>query len=215
MKTKSFKLFAAAVLTMAALAIGQTAWADSTFQVGTFIFGKTDGSQSAYIIGSNYMQGPQYGPISGTEKSFNNEDFSIGSSDVPLSVIISGHAQFANSSSMSDVTVVHGSMTLTFTSTTKYIIDAAVTTEDGAAVTGCTISGKKSDVVTVRIPEGKTFGQVTLTLNSHTLLDFCTIGGIAESYVDNGVNHPVPIVTIDGVTLTQDVDYTVSYLEVW
>ena len=53
---------------------------------------------------------------------------------------------------------------------------------------------------------------MTLTLDSHTLLDFCTIGGIAESYVDDGVNHPVPIVTIDGVTLTQDVDYTVSYL---
>lgn len=214
MKTKSFKLFAAAVLTMAALAIGQTAWADSTFQVGVGIRGFTNGSKSAYVIGSNYTQSQQYA-IDGTEKSFNNEDFSIGSSDVPLTVRIYGTAQFANSSSMCDVTVAHGSMTLTFTSTTKYIIDAAVTTEDGAAVTGCTISGKKSDVVTVRIPEGKTFGHVTLTLDSHTLLDFCTIGGIADSYVDDGVNHPVPIVTIDGVTLTQDVDYTVSYLEVW
>ena len=212
MKTESFKLFAAVVLTMAALAIGQTAWADSTFQVGTFILGRTDGSHSAYEIGSNYTQGPQYGPISGTEKQFEDEDFSIGSSDVPLTVRIKGHAQFANSSSMSDVTVVHGSMILTFTSSTKYIIDAAVATMAGVAVSGCTVSGKKSKVVTVSIPEGKTFGQVTLTLDSHTLLDFCTIGGIAESYVDDGVNHPVPIVTIDGVTLTQDVDYTVSYM---
>ena len=192
-------------------ALAGTAQAAATFQEGVGILGYTNGTKSAYTIGSTYTQGPQYGPINDTEVHFDGEQFNLGSNDVPITLELHGTLIFATSSSYTDVTTNDFNFTLTFTSSTNYFTGASVTTKAGAAVSGCSVSGKNSHTLTVTIPNNTTFGNIILTLATHTPLDFCTISGIEASYIDDGVNQPVPTVTVDGLTLRKDVDYTLSY----
>jgi hypothetical protein len=190
---------------------GQTASAAPTFQVGVGILGKINGTQSAYTIGSTYTQGEQVPVNNATSYNFDGEQFNIGSNDVPITVELQGTLIFTNSSSYTDVTTDDFRCILTFTSTTKYFTGASVTTKAGAAVSGCSVSGGNSKTLTVYIPSHTSFGNIILTLATHTPLDYCTISGIADSYINDGVVEPVPTVTVDGQTLRQDVDYTLSY----
>lgn len=212
MKTRWFKRFAATAVAIAAMMSGQTAWADPTFQVGVGILGKTDGQHSYYVIASNYISQGEIGPITGVYGVFKNTAFTIGNNDVPVTMTLNGDVLFAESSSYTDVTVLntHG-FEIAFTSTTRYFTGASVATKDGTTVTGCTVTGTYSRTLTVTIPKNASFGSVTLTVATHTPLSQCTISGIEDSYIDDGVNQPVPTVTLDGRTLTKDVDYTVSY----
>ena len=208
-KQTLYKLIAA-LLMIVAVMVGQQAMADATFQVGVGILGRTDGSQSAYVIGRIDMP-IQYGPINGTEQSFDHNTFNIDSNEVPITMTLSGTLIFANGSSMTDVTTNDFNFHLTFTSTTKYFSGASVTTKAGNAVSGCSVSGRNSQTLTVTIPKNTSFGIIVLALATHTPLNYCTISGIADCYIDDGVNEPVPTVTLEGKTLRQGIDYTLSY----
>ncbi|MCR5659337.1 MAG: hypothetical protein K6G25_08440 [Bacteroidales bacterium] len=208
--TKPLSTLLALLLLTTAVMTGHQAMADSTFQVGVGILGKTNGSQSSYVIG-RFDTPIQYGPINGTEKSFDQNSFNIGSNEVPITMTLSGTLVFANSSSMTDVTTNDFNFHLTFTSTTKYFSGASVTTKAGNAVSGCSVSGRNSQTLTVTIPKNTSFGIIILTMATHTPLNYCIISGIEASYIDDGVNQPVPTVTLEGQTLQQGVDYTLSY----
>ena len=217
MKNRAFKSLAAAVLTIAALTAGQRAWADPIVGVGVSIFGYTNGSTYAYVVSSSAGALYRRGPINGTEKRFDARDsdaqFHIGGNGITsdLNMTLDGTLLFANSNSATDVTTGNGSFKIVFVSEDYYIADAAVTTQAGATVDGCTISGRRTKTLTVTIPSNTTFRTISLSIATHTPLDYCTISGIEESYIDDGVNQPVPTVTLEGTVLRQDVDYTLSW----
>ena len=194
---------------LALCALAGTAQAAATFQEGVAILGRYYDYQGHYVIASTNMRDQYLTQMK--HKIFENENFNIGSSDVPITMTINGTIRLAEGSTLTDVTVSSSVFTITFTSTTNYFTNASVTKNDETAVSGCTVSGKKSKTLTITIPEDTSFGRIVLTLATHTPLDFCTIGGIEDSYIDDGVNQPVPTVTLDGQTLQQDVDYTLSW----
>ncbi len=190
-------------------------WANPTVNAEVNIIGRTTGSYYAYSISSTLPGGGtlSFGPNDGTGKSYVgtshyfNTDYTIGSG---ITMSLHGRLSFANTDAGADVTP-DGDFDLTLNSTYYYITDAAVTTLANAAVSGCTVSGTYTKTLTIRIPEGTTFGKIRLVLATHTPLNYCTISGIADCYIDDGVNEPVPTVTLDGQALQQDVDYTLSY----
>lgn len=217
---KNLLIFTIVLLT-AVLAVGPAAWAQQqaqpTQQVTAFILGRwvANGNNTGgiYVIGSNIgSQEFNSDLVYNQEQTIPSSAISIGNDTYPLTLSVSnGKIRLNVSSSNTDVTVNSDNFTLTFTSSSKYIIAASVTKNDGTAVSGCTVSGTYTNSVTVRIPNGKTFGKVSLTMTLHKPLDLCTIEGIDNSYVDDGVNKPDPTVKLDGQTLTKDVHYTVSY----
>ena len=215
----TFKHLFAALLTIAALAAGQEsaqAQTQSTVQVRVSILGCYSSSQQKgiYTIGSNIAsESYTYPNLTIAYPTIPGDTFNLGNSDFPLTMTASdGYFKLAEGTSATDITTISDSFTLTFTSSSKYITAAAVTTSDGTAVEGCTVSGTTGKSVSVKIPTQKTFGRVVLTMAVNTPLNFCTISDIASSYIDDGVNHPVPTVTLGGQTLTEGTDYTLSYL---
>ena len=191
------------------------AWANPTINAEVSIIGHTTGSYYAYAISSTVPGGGNlsFGPNDGTGKSYNgtshyfDTDYNIGSG---ITMSLEGWVNFANANAGADVTA-GCDFYVTFTSTYYYFTDVAVTTLANAAVSGCTVSGTYTKTLTIRIPDGTTFGKIRLAIATHTPLNYCTISGIADCYIDDGVNEPVPIVILDGQTLRQDVDYTLSY----
>ena len=215
----------AAVLTIVALLVGQSAWAQATQEVGV-MFGweqnKEDSNYYRYII-TPFKIGGKLIESNFQRRDyvlFDNTEYDIGDKNIPLKMKLDGRVNFTNAKNFT-VDYDDSPFNITFTSTTKYIMGARVTTDSGASVSGCTISGTGTKQVTVNIPDKTIFGAVTLTIANHTPFgkdNSATISGIDAEYLDNGVNEPVPTVTYKEfsnstpVTLTAGTDYTVSYI---
>ena len=218
---KHFRLIILTLL--CAVAVGNMpALAEATISVKIGFLGYMNNGRYLYVIksslGKQYSPGEQVVPENGNCVFFDKVDFDLGSDDVPLNMNV--FATFGWGTSAGDFTVNGTGNRLLFTSTTKYIMGASVATGNGEAVTGCTITDTKSKEVTIHLPDQTTFGMVTLTIAKHTPFNkdnAATIGDIEDSYLDDGVNRPVPTVTYKEfsnstpITLTEGVDYTVSY----
>ena len=213
------RILALAVVLSAA---GQSAWAQSnspTFPVNVTFQGLLNEGQYAYVINSDHHK-PPYN--SGTQDDVNNlgyvrfeeQVFDIGSADVPLTMTVRGNFSFPTITG--DATVHGQSAHLVFTSGSKYITAISVSTYDGTPVSveRITATNFSRDVFML---QNTTFGKVTLTMATHTPLDYAaTIGGIEATYLDDGVNQPVPTVSYQegsspAITLIEGVDYTVTY----
>ena len=211
------------LLAAALLEAGQSAWAQSN--VGTFPVEVTfqgmiyDGKYQYAIICSNL--GKSYDSMEQNLQNnwnyvrFDEKSFDIGNNDVPLTMTLRGNFSFG--ASMGDATVHGQNASLTFTSEKKYILGVEVSTKSGTPVSVFSITGDSFSRKVLMI-ENTTFGKVTLTMATHTPLNAAaTISGIEDTYLDDGVNHPVPTVTYKEfdnstpITLTEGVDYTVSY----
>ena len=185
------------------------AWANPMFGVDVDIIGFTNGSEYRYAISSTAVGGGirNFGPYNGTSQQFNN-DYIIGNG---YTIHLIGRLNFTNATTGTDVTS-DNSFELTITSNNYYFVDASVETlKDHVAVEGCTISGTYNKTLSITIPAHTSFGRIRLVMATHTPLQYCTIGGIEDSYIDDGEVQPVPTVTLEGKKLLKDVDYTVSY----
>ena len=211
-----------AVLTIVALTVGQSnVWAQATSEVGVqFSYYQ---NQTMY----NYSITPLNlgGQAVNTEYQSNNyvrfdDQYTIGDDNIPLTMKLNGQVSFTNAGNF---TVDNGGslFSITFTSTTKYIMGARVTTNNNVTVANCTVTGTGTKVVTVKIPDQSVFSKVILTVANHTpfgIDNSVTISGIDAVYLDDGVNEPVPTVTYKEfsgstpVTLTAGTEYTVSYI---
>jgi hypothetical protein len=187
----------------------QTAWANPIFVSDVWIIGHTNGSQYACAISGPGGTIKQYGPSSGTSRFF-NEEFSIGSG-ITMSLV--GSLNFTNASNATDVNTGDFNFSLVFTSTEYYFAGATVTTLTGAGVSGCTVNGTYTKTLSITIPNSTSFGKINLTMATRTPLNYCTISGIDDIYVDYGEVCPEPIVTLEDQTLQKDVDYTLSYTQ--
>ena len=203
------------------LAAGQSAWAQSTsatFPVEVTFRGAMGSGKYNYKINSNigyhsYDSGVQ----DLTEPDcvyFSDQEFDIGRADVPLTMTVNG--AFTFDSTVSDASVYSSNAFFSFTSGSKYITGISVSTISGTQVS-FTVHEATNFYRKIIIPANTTFGKFTLTLATHTPLDYgATISGIEDTYLDDGVNRPVPTVTYQegsspAITLTEGVDYTVSY----
>ena len=207
------------LLTLAALAlVGPAAWGDPLVRARVGIYGRTYGSVYAYVVSSSAGPTYQRGPTSGTYKNFDSRSsdsqFTIGSNGDTgdITMTLDGRLNFANATSATDVTS-DGVFTITFISTDYYLTDAAVTTRAGAAVEGCTVSDRYTKTITITIPTNTTFGEINIDIATHTPLNYCTLGGLDESYVDYGEVCPEPVVTLENKTLIKNLDYTLSYTQ--
>lgn len=223
MRSNTFRHFFAVLLTIAALAAGHTnAWAQSTpgtFPVEVTFQGLMNGVQYAYVIqsslGQTYNSGPQ--DLTNSDYVYIQQEFNIGSTAVPLSMTVNGPFTFGTS--LGDASAYNNNNAFfTFTSGSKYIMGISVSTNSGTPVSFYIIEQETTHFKRqISVPTNSTFGKITLTMATHTPLDYAaTIGGIEDTYLDDGINQPVPTVTYQegsspAITLTEGVDYTVSY----
>ena len=220
---KFFASFKITVLLLALLLAGPGAWAQSN--VGTFPVEITfqgmiyDGKYQYAIICSNlgktYDSGVKNLSNGWDYVRFDEQIFDIGNNDVPLTMTVRGNFTFPTTNG--DATVNGMNAKLVFNSGSKYILGVEVSTYSGTQVSVESITGTSLER-NVFMLQNTTFGKVTLTMATHRPLNAAaTISGIEDTYLDDGVNHPVPTVTykefVDStpITLTEGVDYTVSY----
>ena len=192
------------------------AWANPMFGVSVSIYGfsYTDNNKQyhRYVVSSSPGQITEIGPEEGISMNYSSSTvFQIGNNGSGITMTLSGSLYFANTFPATNVYTDYFQASITFTSTHYYFVDATVETLDHSAVGGCTISAKYNKTLTITIPEYTTFGTINLIMANQTPLQYCTIGGIESSYIDDGEVRPVPTVTLEGKTLRKDVDYTVSY----
>ena len=224
--TKRLNKVLALVLTIVALAAGHSsAWAAApqevtvafTYQSNKTSQGGIQVYQYKYFI-VNGKNNYQY--ISETLNTnyvtFDNQEFNIGDSNIPLTVTLNGEVYFYHENSFT----CHRGFNITFTSTSKYIVAARVLTNSDNTYSGCTFQNLDTESVSITIPASseKGFSAVVLTIAERRSLNTgATISGIDDTYLDDGVNQPVPTVTYKessnspSVTLTEGVDYTVRY----
>ena len=206
-----------AALTLAALALaGPAAWAQSTFSTDVIIQGYTytddNVNKYVYAISGTGIQSQVKGPYEGTEIRFLSSA-SISNFTFERGIIMSldGSLAFANGSRLTDVTTTQASFQIVFSSTQYYFARVRIATTAGADVSDLSVSGMFTQTLTITIPDGTTFGRIYLDVATHTPLNYCTISGVEDSYVDYGEVCPKPIVTIENRTLRKDVDYTLNY----
>ena len=210
MKAKA--IFTAALL-LAAMTAWQQAWAQPTISTSVIIQGYTNGSQYVYAISGTGLQAQVKGPYNGAEMHFlsNNSDSNF-TLERGINMSLEGFLAFANGSSLTDVTT-NGSFKIVFTSTQYYFARVRVSPTAGADISGLSVNGMFTKTLTINIPDGTTFGRIYIDVATHTPLNYCTISGIEQSYVDYGQVCPEPIVTHEGRTLRKDEDYTLSYTQ--
>jgi hypothetical protein len=143
------------------------------------IWGVRSGDYHSYVITSGshtYQSGTQ----SGVYATFSGAtSYDIGSNyeayDLPLSMTLTGTLGFVSADD--DVIVQDGGLTLTFTSTSKYILGAQVTTGANDEVTS--VTDNAASTLTVTLPVNTQFRNVTLQVtfaNYATLSDFTSLG---------------------------------------
>ena len=205
------------------LAAGQGAWAQAMQEVGVAFSFSQNQTWYRYSITPSNLASQQY-IIENQSNSYvefnsakDNDQYAIGDSNIPLTMNLNGKVSFNNAGNF---TVDNGGslFRITFTSTTKYIMGARVTTNNDVTVANCAVEGAGTKSVIVKIPDQSIFSKVILTIANHTPLNIgATISGIEDTYLDDGENEPVPTVTYREssnsapVTLTAGTDYTVSY----
>ena len=189
------------------LAAGRSSWAmvtgPMTFEGRTV----TVDNQSRYTWSIHGFMGAQSRPVTtGSSQVFDNTEVFDG-------LRISGTLNFVEASTFTDV-VTGSQVILEFQKSDYWFFGATVKTSDDVIVPDClcSISDNKHSV-TVTIPSGKSFGIVYLEYVPNAPMSYANTNlGIAEEYVNDGVNEPEPVVVYYGsVTLTRDVDYTVAY----
>ena len=211
-KHLTIKKVLATLLTIAALATGQQAFATVN---GPIAF---QGHAATYPNNSTYSEfkieglgGISQNTIPGSSCTFSGQQFSCD----PYSVGITGTLNFPFLNSYSDIQT-GSEVTIVISSGTNYwFYDATVKKSDGTSVSGCSASASSDHTyITVTIPTGSTFGNIYLDyvpnepLNSYNTV----IGGIEAEYDYTGRPiEPVPTVTHYGTLLTEGTDYTLSY----
>ena len=205
------------------LAAGQGAWAQAMQEVGVAFSFSQNQTWYRYSITPSNLASQQF-IIENQSNSYvefnsakDNDQYAIGDSNIPLTMNLNGKVSFNNAGNF---TVDNGGslFRITFTSTTKYIMGARVTTNNDVTVANCAVEGAGTKSVIVKIPDQSIFSKVILTIANHTPLNIgATISGIEDTYLDDGENEPVPTVTYKEfnnstpVTLSAGTDYTVSY----
>ena len=205
-----------ALLLLVALAFGQIAQATITGLMTFDGFSQTNGNQSlhAWRIQGLLGNGSSQQPVSGTSQTFNNAQVLNSGGNT---VTINGTLNFAVANTWTDVTT-GSEVTLVFYSSHYWFYGATVKTLSDANVTGCSYStsGNKH-TITVIIPSGKTFGKVYLEFVDREPMTSSntTVTVPAGDYWVSDNNHkpePVPTVVYGNITLVQDTDYTLSWL---
>ena len=204
----------AAVLTIAALATGQQAFATIT-ETFTFKGNVQTVNNTNYYNFEVGTSGGFIGQLSsrpGTYHQFNSIHYSWNSYNVTLN----GTLQFQVSNTLTDVVVQGSTFTVTFESQSLWFYGASVKKLNGTSVTNSsvTVSSDKHTVTVTINGNGTEFGQIILNYvpnepfnNNNTV-----IGGIATEYDYTGRPiEPVPTVTYKGTLLTEGTDYTLSY----
>ena len=151
----------------------------TTAEITVSIWGVRSGDYHSYVITSGshtYQSGTQ----SGAYATFSGAtSYDIGSNyeayDLPLSMTLTGTLGFVSADD--DVIVQDGGLTLTFTSTSKYILGAQVTTGANDEVTS--VTDNAASTLTVTLPVNTQFRNVTLQVtfaDYATLSDFTSLG---------------------------------------
>ena len=204
------------MLLLVALAFGQIAQATITGLMTFDGFSQSNGNQSlhAWRIQGLLGNGSSQQPVSGTSQTFNNAQVLNSGGNI---VTINGTLNFAVANTWTDVTT-GSEVTLVFYSSHYWFYGATVKTLSDANVTGCSYStsGNKH-TITVIIPSGKTFGKVYLEFVDREPMTSSntTVTVPAGDYWVSDNNHkpePVPTVVYGNITLVQDTDYTLSWL---
>ncbi len=230
MRSNTFRHFFAVLLTIAALAAEPCAWAQAippTFPVEVTFRGEMQNGQNGQngkyscmifspLHGSySYYAQQKDIPNNWPYICFDNQVLDIGSNAVPLTMTVRGNFSFG--ATAGDATVDGINADLTFNSSVKHIVGVQVSTYSGTPVSVWSITGTTFSRIVFMLGN-TTFGKVTLTMATHTPFDYAaTISGIEGTYIDDGINQPVPTVTYKEfenstpITLTEGVDYTVSY----
>ena len=224
MRSNTFRHFFAVLLTIAALAAEPCAWAQAippTFPVEVTFRGEMqNGKYSCMIYSPLHGSYSYYSLLKDIPNNwpyirFDNQEFDIGSNAVPLTMTVRGNFSFG--ATAGDATVYGTNADLTFNSSVKRIVGVQVSTYSGTPVSVESITGTTFSRIVFMLGN-TTFGKVTLTMATHTPFDYAaTIEGIKGTYIDDGINQPVPTVTYKEfedstpITLTEGVDYTVSY----
>ena len=202
----------ATLLTIAALAAGQQAFATINGPVAFTGYSATYPNNSTYsefkIAGLN---GIRQLTIPGSSYTFSEQQFSCG----PYSVGITGTLNFTTGTNYTDI-YTGSQVTIVITSGTNYwFYDATVKKLDGTNVTGCSASASSDHTsITITIPSGKTFGNIYLDFVAYEpFYNYnTTISGVESTYIYTGRPiEPVPTVIYNGTVLTAGTDYTVSY----
>ena len=215
MKTNKHNLIAV-LLTLAALAFGQTAQATVTQSIA--FKGRAVNGNYIFIIGEPtpmYSSGLQ----SGTSVTFNNQTVV---NQTNLHISINGTLIFAEANDYTNVTT-DGTVTLTFDSPTSnsnpvptWFYGAKVKNMAGVVQESSYSISNNRRAITVTIPNGTSFYYVELEqvtnppmTNSNT-----TVTVPQGDYWVSDADHrpmPVPTVTYGNTTLTQGTDYTLSW----
>ena len=198
----------ATLLTIAALAAGQQAFATVTETITIKGQKQSNGNISYFafeiqsIWGGASLPGQQ-----GSSYTFNNTNLPGGM------VTLNGTLNFQEATQLTDV-VTGSTFTVTVENSEQWFYSATVKTLSGTTVTDCSVTvSDDQNTITVSIPSGKTFGQIILDyVTNEPFNNNTVIGGIEAEYIYTGSPiEPVPTVTYNGTVLTAGTDYTVSY----
>lgn len=125
------------------LAAGQSAWAQATQEVGVAFSFSQNQTWYRYSITPSNLTSQQIisEPQSNNYVEFNsakqNDQYTIGDSNIPLTMVLNGDVNFNNAGNF---TVGNGSLfIITFTSETMYIMGARVTTNNDVTVGKVTV----------------------------------------------------------------------------
>lgn len=204
-----FASFKITVLLLALLAAGQSAW--GTVQQTMTFSGRRVGSgnQSMYTWSINGFLGQFSQPVSnGESQTFNGATINLEAGN---KVTLTGTLLFAEADANTDVTT-GSEVTLVFSGSSYGFYDATVKTLSGAVVNGCSASVSDDNTsITVAIPSGKTFGQISIDILPAINDQNTQIYGIDDEYLYlNADPEPVPTVVYKDLTLMEGTDYTIT-----
>ena len=204
----------ATLLTIAALATGQQAFATVTqtvtFQGYAFTYNNTSYYSMEITSPWGNLQLPNQ---QGTYRYFSNVHLGWN----PVDVTLNGNLRFKESTTPTDVVVYQGTFTVTIESQSLWFYGASVKKLDGTNVTNSsvTVSSDKHTVTVDINGVGTEFGQIILNYvpNEPFNSNNTVVSGIEPLYIWNGspITFEPPTVTYNGNVLTEGTDYTVSY----
>ena len=201
----------AAVLTIVALSVTQTAWGLVTTQAEISGFKRSSGNQSFYAFKILTMWGGESSSLTeGSSYTFNNFHKSY-------LTINNGTINFQEATSATDV-ITGSTLTMVFSGTNDkpaYFYGATVKNGNNGTVSGCSVSiSSDKKELTVSIPSGKTFRYIDISYvpNPPISSSNTTVGLDASTYIYKGsAVEPEPTVTYGNTVLTLGTDYTLSY----